>query len=454
MATPLKSLPPPTSRPGTKLRTPSLKQCQIDTPRPVVRFAWDQVMALRKTVGTVLDLGAGDGVFAGFGRYASYLGYEIDPNRIPPTLPPGARIDHSDALDVTGLFDVAIGNPPYIRNQDIDAEWRSRAARLVEAESGIKPDLRMNLYAYFLWLALLRTQQDGLVAHIVPADWIVRPSTRRLRDFIDAHGWHVSVFFFSDPQHLFPRVKTSITLSIVDKAEASGWQFYSVSRTMNVLPRSMRSSVGRAMQPFHTAARRTTGLRASRGFSPGSQKVFVLTEGERIAHQISRSSVVPCITTMRGLPRGLKALSEDAFGKHFVRKNRRCWLLKTARAPLSVAVTRWLVEAPESVQKNSTCGGRVPWYRFDSPPIPAVLYNSGFSRHGPLFLTNPIGARAVGAVHGIFDARNPRLLAADLRSVDFANSRFPHASRLFKVEISEMNLLLARLRPSEVIEPR
>ena len=59
-----------------------LERCQVDTPATVVAATWKHVRRLRPGgVGTVLDLGAGDGRFAQQGVYESYVGYEIDARR-------------------------------------------------------------------------------------------------------------------------------------------------------------------------------------------------------------------------------------------------------------------------------------------------------------------------------------------------------------------------------------
>ena len=68
---------------GDRLSVSSyLDRCQVDTPVGVVQSAWNRVRELRPgKVGKVVDLGAGDGRFATYGLYESYVGYEIDQNR-------------------------------------------------------------------------------------------------------------------------------------------------------------------------------------------------------------------------------------------------------------------------------------------------------------------------------------------------------------------------------------
>jgi hypothetical protein len=453
MVVPAKALvTEPHTRPGTRLLRPSLRQCQLDTPAEVADFAWSQVHARRPVVGRVLDLGAGAGTFGIGGTFDSYTGYEIDPARLPPRpfKARGWRVINADAFDAGGQFDVVVGNPPYIRNQDITAAWRTRAASLIEHESGVVMDLRANLYVYFMWLALLRAKTSGLVAQIVPADWLVRPSARRFREFIKMKGWHVAAYVFDDARRFFPAVKTNLTLTIIDKHAQTPWTFHRVTNELTV---TLEDKQPGGLTPFPVWRRRTSGLRAARGFSPGSQSVFVLTEDERLNNRISLSSVVPCVTSFRGLPSGLTTLSADVFQQHYVAADRKCWMLKTAHPNLSAPVRAWLADAPPSVRENATCAPRTPWHSYAMPKIPDILYSSGF-RASPQFVVNQLGAINVGVVHGIFGATDPGALAAKLRAIDHVGSRFQHARHLLKIEVSQMNEFLdglTKVQPSEVI---
>lgn len=436
----------PPFRPGTRFTKPSLKQCQLDTPTDIVQFVWKQVHARRRSAGRVLDIGAGDGRFGKYGNFEQYVGYEIDAKRIPTFATSTYRVIHADALDATGIWDVVVGNPPYIRNQDLRDNWRSRAVNLIEREVGLEVDLRANLYVYFIWLALLRTSEVGLVAQVVPAEWLVRPSARRLRKFIEENGWRVSVYLFDDARKLFPAVKMNLTLTIIDKAERGNWQYFGLTDHLIEVPANKRKGLAATLAPLPTHRRKTKGLRAARGLSPGAQEVFVLTEDERKRNGIARSSVEPCVTSLRALPQSLGELTAETFDKYFVDAGRRCWLLRTDLRRLAAPVLTWLKRAPRGVRENGTCGHRNPWYAFPSPAAADILYTSGFSVR-PLFVINRIGAKAVGSVHGVYEARDPAAVAKRLRSIDYANGRFKHSRHLMKLEVSEMNELIDRLFP-------
>lgn len=110
-----------------------LDRCQVDTPLELVKATWTHVDLLRSRVGKVLDLGAGDGRFAFGGKYSEYVGYEIDDDRCAGVkLPPNAKLlNRCPFVDDVGNADVCIGNPPFVRNQDLPAGWREQASRVI-----------------------------------------------------------------------------------------------------------------------------------------------------------------------------------------------------------------------------------------------------------------------------------------------------------------------------------
>lgn len=103
-----------------------LDRCQIDTPDKIVKGFWKLIKRHRRHLGSVIDLGAGDGRFAIGAKYDEYQGYEIDPERGRRTnLPPNAKLIHKCAFEVEREdFSVCVGNPPYVRHHDIDGAWR------------------------------------------------------------------------------------------------------------------------------------------------------------------------------------------------------------------------------------------------------------------------------------------------------------------------------------------
>ena len=141
--------------------------------------------------------------------------------------------------------------------------------------------------------------------------------------------------------------------------------------------------------------------RAIRGFSPGTQKVFTLTEKERVDFGLEiERDVVSCITTLRHLPDSLNELNKTNFHDFYMNSRQKCWLIVT-QAELSEALQIYLDSIPPIDYQTSTCLARKQWWKFNLPRIPEVLVATSFRGKFPKFLINNIGAYAVGGVCGI-----------------------------------------------------
>lgn len=450
----VKALKRPThSRPGTKTRAPRLARCQVSTPLPIVELVWTLVNQRRPSPPTnVIDLGAGDGRFSKFGSFGSYTGYELDPtHRTISEFPANANMVFRCALDAEGSYDAAVGNPPFIRNQDIGVMWRNRARRLIESELGVTIHGLQNLYIYFLWLAILRTTENGVLGLVLPFEWISRPSAREIRNHIRKKGWEVIVYRIPKSERLFPNVKTTASIAIIDKgSKQANWSFYDVDIDVHV---QRIDHLGEPLEtPLFEYARRNPKVYATRGFSPGSLAVFTLTEDERRRNSISLAQVVPCVTSLRPFPKHLTRLDASAFQKYYVNIGRRCWLLKTHAQKPSTAVRTWLDAAPAGVRLNWTCRNRSPWFAYNLPGVPRILYAAGFRGSRPKIVANAVGARNVGSVHGIFGkdfGSSWEALHAFLRRTDFGKGIIPHARGLKKLEVGQMNAILNRFVASK-----
>src|SRR5262249_16428837 len=111
-----------------------------------------------------------------------------------------------------------------------------------------------------------------------------------------------------------------------------------------------------------------------RGLSPGSQKIFALTEGERIRSGLSKQDVTPCVTSLRAVPRQLRVLSHTAFQKHFVEAGERCWLIRSDRPKRSEQLNVYLESVPPRKRSTFTCRNQQPWFKYQKHPKPQVLF--------------------------------------------------------------------------------
>ena len=427
-----------------------LNRCQVDTPADVVRTTWQQVRKRRPgEIGKVLDLGAGDGRFAHLGSYATYVGYEIDPDRCSGAqLPQNATLLNRCAFtDLKADADVCVGNPPFVRFQDIPASWREQAHRVVMERTGVRVSGLANAWQYFFLHALASLKSDGLAALIVPFEWVSRPSAKALRAYIRQHQWNVYVHRLRDTA--FARVLTTASITIVDKsARHAKWEFHDV--TTDGANSQMASPTGSSSPVL--AYRPATDLpagrpHAKRGLSPGTQNALTLTEEQRKAHSLSpERDVAACITSLRNLPHSVNELDEDVFHTHFAKAGRRCWLIRTDQTP-SAELNAYLSSVPTSERQTKTCLSRTEWWNFKMPISPTLLFAQGFRGKFPKVVRNTVGAHAVGAVCGIYNASEEQIqaLTGKLCGMDLRDHVVAYSSGFYKVEINQINALLATL---------
>lgn len=421
-----------------------LDRCQVDTPDALVALAWQQVAVRRSQVGRVLDFGAGDARFAGHGTFSAYVGYEVDARRSPRIpLAENVSIERRCAFSHTAQdADVCIGNPPYVRNQDLPVGWRHMASREVRSRTGVNLSGLANAWQYFLMLALACCKTDGLVVQIVPYEWVSRPAAGPIREYILQNGWSVDVYRL--PDGVFPGVLTAASITVIDKRVTSGrWRYFglTVAGASEELPTMTGSRNG--LLEYRAAL--DGAPRARRGLSPGTQKLLTLTEGERV-HAGLRigSDVVRCITTLRPHAVGVPALDADEFENTFRDGGMKCWLIRTDRDP-SERLLAYLAQCDQGDYDTSTCRGRKVWWKFPMPTdVPALLVSQSFKGSAPKIVRNYAMVHAVGGVAGIYNVEDEDIddLASALRDSRLNTQVLPYAKNMLKVEINQLNTLI------------
>jgi hypothetical protein len=420
-----------------------LSQSQVMTPEHALALFWQLVGQRRQSIGSVLDLGAGDCRFGKGGNFRRYVGVEIDKTRaVEAQVPQNGTLVHGCVFRYREAdFDVCIGNPPYARHHDIENGWKEKVIRRMRRELNVVLNSHCNLYIYFFCLALLKTHEKGLVALVIPYEWVSRPSSKALREYIQHQKWNAWIYRFKAP--IFDGVMTTASISIVDKDSHEGqWRYHDITADDEIIERDGITDSKRGVLRYASRG----NIWGLRGLSPGTQKVFTLTEGERIRAGLKKRDVVPCVTTLKNVPRALRILSKAAFRKHFIESGDKCWLIRSYQARRSDALEAYLQAVPAESRNTYTCRNQIPWFKFRPHPVPQVLFSSGFTSFGPKVLINTVGARAIGSVWGIHgEKRVPlRRLQEYLLSVNFEKQVVPHAEKLKKVEVKQLNAVLNR----------
>ena len=352
-----------------------LDRCQVATPEALVSKVWNLVHTRGRSIGTVLDFGAGDGRFAVGGQFNRYVGYEIDPDRWRGAkLPARAELIHRCAFrGRLASASLAIGNPPYVRNQDLPAGWRERAAQVVRERTGVSLSGLANAWQYFFFLALAATSRRGLIALIVPYEWVSRPSSMALRDYVGRNKWDVSVYRL--PEKVFgDDVLTTASITLIDKLSRNGvWRYFKEDGTAT---KELKFAGGNRAKVLPYERRSSESPRAVRGLSPGTQDVFVLTDARRaeLGLHIGRD-VVRCVTSLRHLPASSATLNKAAFDR---------WPA-TNVGPMSVRVFSLAVFHCKLNRCLTSCGVGIAANRLKCKSFSALVLGSQVPGAGGLF---------------------------------------------------------------------
>jgi len=418
------------------------QKCQINTPLFIVQQLWKILHNDKKQYNRVLDLGAGDGKFALFGDYESYLGIEIDNITKHTNLPKNAIVKNSCAfsLEEEG-FDLCIGNPPYVRHQELEITWKEKYSKVISQKIEEKFSQRSNIFVYFLAQSLLKTNKTAKVALIIPFEWATRPSSQSIRNYINKNNWSVQIYRFKDD--IFPKVLTTASITIIDKSNTNNhWSFFEIDKDFNIQKTEHPTGTNEKLLKY---SERIDNIYAQRGLSPGSQKVFCLTENEREKHNLTiGKDVIPCIVSLKPLSKDKIVLTEKLFYKLYVNSNQRCWLVNSFTNDISDQLKKYFDSIPFEDRNTWTCNNREIWWMLPSVKPPKFLYSSAFTNFSTKIVLNRINAISVNSAFGIYTNSQIRVydLVNFIKSYDFESRIVNHSGHLKRIEVNQMNSVI------------
>ena len=421
------------------------QKCQIYTPEIIIQKLWEILHNKNNYFDTVIDLGAGDARFSKFGNYGTYTGIEIDKNTTPIKLASNATVKYQCAFSLEeNDFDLCIGNPPYVRHQELDIAWKKKNSKVLSEKLGENFSQRSNIFVYFLAQALLKTNDKAKVALIIPFEWATRPSSQSIRNYIDKHKWSVNIYRFED--NIFPGVLTTASITIIDKTNLNNeWSYFSVDKNFKAKKSSQPTGTNKKLLSY---TQRNHTVFAQRGLSPGNQKIFCLTEEERIKHNLRVNiDVIPCIVTLKPLSKENKVLTEKLFYKQYVNNNQRSWLINSSSSNISDSLKRYLQSVLPEDKNTWTCNNREIWWEYPEVNSPKILYSSSFTKYGPKIVINRINAIAVNSAFGIYiNTNNCKIykFIDFIKSYDFESRIVNHAGKLKRIEVNQMNSVIQK----------
>lgn len=158
---------------------------QFFTPSNIV----EKMLGLRRNQGPILEPSSGQGAFL------NYLDTEAVAIEIDGTLTDDPRVVKSDyfAYPTSHKFDTIIGNPPYVRFQDIGMTTRERLPMELF-------DHRSNLYLFFIAKSISHLNPYGELIFITPRDFLKATSAKKLNEMLFRCGTMTHYYELGDVQ--------------------------------------------------------------------------------------------------------------------------------------------------------------------------------------------------------------------------------------------------------------
>lgn len=149
----------------------------------------NMMLGLCRHNGRFLEPSAGDGAFYSTLRQrgAQVVGIEID----PAVAPEGAVIGDFFSYPTNEQFDSIVGNPPYVRFQDVAPETRQRLSLALF-------DTRANLFLFFIEKAVRHLRPGGELVFIVPRELAKLTAAKKLNAWLYQQGSFTHYFETGD----------------------------------------------------------------------------------------------------------------------------------------------------------------------------------------------------------------------------------------------------------------
>ncbi len=194
---------------------------QVFTPQNVVADMLSLVRSAERTQNPrFLEPSCGNGAFWQH-LPSNKIGIEIDTNALKAfanrdfkTREKILNIDFF-SYPVSEKFDTIIGNPPYVRYQDILDSTKS----LLKPFSAIF-DLRSNLYLFFIYKCVLHLKERGELIFITPRDFLKSTASVRLNEFLFSQG-SITDFIELGDKRIFDKAQPNCAIWRFEKGDFS-----------------------------------------------------------------------------------------------------------------------------------------------------------------------------------------------------------------------------------------
>ncbi|WP_323009765.1 Eco57I restriction-modification methylase domain-containing protein [Paracoccus sp. (in: a-proteobacteria)] len=318
------------------------------------------------------------------------------------------------------LFDLIIGNPPYVSWHRCDTDARSRLDRIGEKYGFDNQHLR-NAWAGFIVKATMLLTQNGVLAFVIPYEFLTVTYGKRLREWMEGHFATLDIYipnekaFKSIDQDAVtviakkgdgpcitilhrvasldvPEVQSSCRLSSGNiKSSPLEMKGFLLDSEAISLIHKIDSACGRVSDICDNAA----------GTVTAANDYFILSQADLETHKLTRWAR-PIIKKSSFL--GDSVSFSAAHFNEIESSGKACYLLdfsKLRADKLPKAVQRYIELGEEQgIDKRYKCMHRQEWFK-----VPVVQDNEGFffkrSHRVPRFCVNEFGVLATDSAYHI-----------------------------------------------------
>ncbi|WP_338378868.1 N-6 DNA methylase [uncultured Flavobacterium sp.] len=130
-------------------------------------------------------------------------------------------------------FNLIIGNPPYVKSNLLKDEQKDLIKR-IHNELNLSNKKTNNIWTAFLVSSIIKLEQDGILAFILPLELLQVKFTEELRELLKKSFERLEIFMFNELQFLECKGQDTVLLIGYKKHKVSG-TFYTTIKSMEEL---------------------------------------------------------------------------------------------------------------------------------------------------------------------------------------------------------------------------
>jgi adenine-specific DNA-methyltransferase len=412
---------------------------RFDTPRPIAQAMTD--WAVRSATDTILEPSVGGCVFVrsatarliSLGSLAPYRqvhACDIDPQPCADAKVagiPANQVHLGDFLEFTSplRFTAVVGNPPYVSLRK--TSQATRDAYFTRSSKEGFNHKKGSLWAHFVIKAHSCLALGGRLAFLLPEAVLYTDYGRGLLDWASQRFARCSLISIRERCFLSEGTNERVVIVLFDgcsEGPSDGVainEFATIQDAIeflgtidpqavpsgeringHVIPQAISSSahdVYARLESYEGITTLGDLAKINIGVVTGANSFFVLSEKERIAKRLRKTSLIPCLTKFSDCQSSFRFC--ESTWKAARDNGRRVWLFHPQANTSDKAAVAHIATFPEElIEPNKTFAKRNPWFRPVVPPTP-----DGFLRYmgadGPKLALNEAEGTSTNTIHHI-----------------------------------------------------